>query len=96
MPGARFGVSSVATNVAMLGQSATSWAFASSGRKCGGGGGFLPFGAPFGIGDEVTYSDAVNVGLPFVPSEMFLTIASSILCNPDAAGNGRKLSVEHV
>lgn len=56
IPGVRIGVSCVSTDVAMLGESTTSWAFASAGRKSGGGGGFLPYGTPFGVGDEVHIS----------------------------------------
>lgn len=52
-PGVRVGVSCASTDVAMLGESATSWAYSSLGKKCGGGGGFLPYGVRFGVGDEV-------------------------------------------
>ena len=42
-----------ATDVAMLGDSTSSWAYSSDGKKCGDGGGFLPYAIRYGVGDEV-------------------------------------------
>lgn len=53
-PAVRVGVSRTPTAVAMLGDDPLSWAYASNARKCGGGVGLVPFGAPgFRVGDRV-------------------------------------------
>lgn len=56
-PAVRVGASIAATNVAMLGETAGSWAACSDGRKCSGPGTFQPMGGPlgasFGVGDKV-------------------------------------------
>lgn len=53
-PAVRVGVSRTPTGVAMLGETAGSWAFDSGGCKCGGGDGFLPYnGSGFRVGDRV-------------------------------------------